>query len=631
MPQQTTAYKIFIASPEGLEAERRSFRETIIDHNESDAMHHDLHFVPVGWEDTLGGIGRPQSIINDEVRKCDYLVLVLHNRWGSPTAKSAEDGHTSGTEEELYVAQECYKAADKPMRQIVIFFKGVDTEQLADPGLQLKKVLDFRKKLEDEKDFLFRTFDTPKEFEKLLRRYLAQWVRDAEDGQTDKVIPPKPLPTAPETAIKDGGIQPSHQEDEKLSDESSPEIQKMLAKAEQLANEGKLTDAEALYARTVVGRRDPNAFNRYGHFLLRVGRLAQAEDMYKGVLDAAKLKDDDELRAIAYGNLGNIYQTRGELDRAEEMRSISLEIFARLGRQEGMASQYGNLGTIYHIRGELDKAEEMHGKSLEIEERLGQQEGMAIQYGNLSNIYRTRGELDKAEQMLLKSLEIFERLGRQERMAATYGNLGLIYRTRGKLDKAEEMFRKSLEISKHLGCLELMAGDYGNLGIIYQNHDDLDRAEQMHRKSLEIFNRLGQQEGMAVQYGNLGIIYGIRKELEKAEKMFFKSLEINERLGRQEGMATTYGNLGKIYQTRGDLDKAAEMHLKALEIGERLGRQEGMAIQYGNLGNIYKQRGQTDKVHELWTKARDIYAKIGIVHMADEVQGWLDELPGDDG
>ncbi|MBA3311990.1 MAG: DUF4062 domain-containing protein [Planctomycetaceae bacterium] len=80
MPQQLTSYRVFIASPGGLESEREGFREVIQEYNESEAFERGLHVRPIGWEITLGGVGRPQRLINDEIRTCDFFVLLLHDR-----------------------------------------------------------------------------------------------------------------------------------------------------------------------------------------------------------------------------------------------------------------------------------------------------------------------------------------------------------------------------------------------------------------------------------------------------------------------------------------------------------------------------------------------------------------------
>jgi hypothetical protein len=58
-------------------------------------------FHPVGWEDTLSGVGRAQGLINKDLKQCDYAVFVWHDRWGSPTGKRK----MVGTEEERKLAE----------------------------------------------------------------------------------------------------------------------------------------------------------------------------------------------------------------------------------------------------------------------------------------------------------------------------------------------------------------------------------------------------------------------------------------------------------------------------------------------------------------------------------------------
>ena len=120
---------------------------------------------------TLAGTGRPQALINEEVRTCDYMILVLWVRWGSPPA--TDGPYTSGTEEEYAIARECLVAAESSIRDIVVLFKGVEARQLSDPGEQLRRVLAFKRTLEEQKTLLFGTFDSPDEFERDVRRQSA--------------------------------------------------------------------------------------------------------------------------------------------------------------------------------------------------------------------------------------------------------------------------------------------------------------------------------------------------------------------------------------------------------------------------------------------------------------------------
>src|SRR5215469_247347 len=186
MSFKMTAYRIFIASPGGLRDERKAFRKTIYEYNETDAIQRGVLFVPTGWEDTLAGAGRPQGIINQDLRSCDYFVLLVWDRWGTPPDVTGAGRYTSGTEEEFHVAEQCLNDPNEPLLQMVILFKAVPDERLVDPGEQLKRVLSFSNQLEEEKRYFPKKFDDIPHFENILRRYLAQWIRDHEQKLTSK-------------------------------------------------------------------------------------------------------------------------------------------------------------------------------------------------------------------------------------------------------------------------------------------------------------------------------------------------------------------------------------------------------------------------------------------------------------
>jgi hypothetical protein len=191
MSRSLTQYRVFIATPGGLDEERQAFRKTLEAYSASDALPRGITFHPVGWEDTLGGIGRPQEMINEDLRHCDYAVFVWHDRWGSPTG----NGTMVGTEEELNLAEELYKTGQ--VRNIAVFFKKVDESRKRDPGPQLQQVLDFKEKIEKEKRYLFKSYDQPDTFRDELRKHLAQWLRDHEKGADGAAIGDLAAPSIP--------------------------------------------------------------------------------------------------------------------------------------------------------------------------------------------------------------------------------------------------------------------------------------------------------------------------------------------------------------------------------------------------------------------------------------------------
>ncbi|MGB6066781.1 MAG: tetratricopeptide repeat protein [Desulfomonilaceae bacterium] len=616
MANKINCLRVFIASPGGLADDRKAFREEIQDYNQAESIPRGVLFHPVGWEDTLGAVGRPQAIINGDVRTSDYFILLLWNRWGSPP-DTCSSRFTSGTEEEYEIAMECYNSKEFPMRQLVMIFKSVDAQQLSDPGPQLQKVLEFRQRIESQKTHLFNSFDTTESFRKLLRKHLATWLRDEEQGGTvQKRRPPDvgPLIIRNSVSIADQQVAKSS-------------VRSLVANAWALADEGRLTEAEVEFARSVVGQSQPQPIIEFGRFLTRMGRLDQAKVMFEGAARVAEDQRDSLSVSIAYGNLGTVLGTQGDLRAAEQMFRKALEIDEKLGRLEGMAANYHNLGKVLLTRGDLDDAEKMFRKALEINEKLGRLDGMASNYLNLGNVLLTHGDLDDAEKMFRKALDIYEDLRRSDGMATSYGNLGNVIMTRGDLDGAEKMFRKALEIDEKLRRSESMANHYGNLGNVLMTSGDLDGAEKMFQKALEMNEKLGRLEGKAIQYGNLGNVLMTSGDLDGAEQMYRKALEIDEKLRRSVGMANQYGNLSDVLMTRGDLDGAEQMLRRSLEINEKLGRLAGIAGNYLTRGNVLRSRGDLDGAEQTFRKLLGIAEQLGSSQLIATIRSLLGTLP----
>ncbi len=178
MVKLITQYRVFIGSPGCLDDERQCFRRVLEKYTRIHSQPRDVAFQPVGWEDTIGGVGRPQALINEDIKQCDYAVFVLHDRWGSPTGSH----YTSGFAEEWALAEELYTA--NKVRNIALFFKNVERRQLDDPGEQLRAVLAFKDKIEAGKRYLFRQYDAIENFSEALEVLLAQWLRDHEKPKT---------------------------------------------------------------------------------------------------------------------------------------------------------------------------------------------------------------------------------------------------------------------------------------------------------------------------------------------------------------------------------------------------------------------------------------------------------------
>ena len=150
LTQQMNVLRVFLASPSNLEDERKATKE-MVDRLNLTIRESGWTVALLGWEDRPPGFGRPQAQINADVDACDLFLGVLWRRWGSPSGE-----FKSGFEEEFERAISRRKRSASP--EIWIYFKRV--EDTSDPGEQLQQVLAFRKKLEQQRELLFKSLTT---------------------------------------------------------------------------------------------------------------------------------------------------------------------------------------------------------------------------------------------------------------------------------------------------------------------------------------------------------------------------------------------------------------------------------------------------------------------------------------
>src|SRR6185436_17184108 len=114
--------------------------------------------------------------INEEVDRCDIFLLVLHRRWGQPAPDAV--GASSYTEEEFRRAQKRWQRTKAP--KIYVLLKYIDPANLADPGPQLVKVVEFRQQLEREGKTLTRTFSNESDFREEVNIHLRKAAKSSE-------------------------------------------------------------------------------------------------------------------------------------------------------------------------------------------------------------------------------------------------------------------------------------------------------------------------------------------------------------------------------------------------------------------------------------------------------------------
>ena len=210
MPSTRKILRTFLASPGDLQDERKAIRDVVDEFNESWADNLGYQIELLGWEDTVAGFGRPQELINQDVDRCDLFIGLIWKRWGTPPDKDGK--FSSGFQEEFERSMARREHSGSP--EIALFFKEISDEFMEDPGEDLKRVLEFRKKIIADKKILSPNFSTIQDIEKRVRKLMAAHVNRVKAA--DAASEPK------EVRAKPVDSEPDKEEGEKKIPDSSP-------------------------------------------------------------------------------------------------------------------------------------------------------------------------------------------------------------------------------------------------------------------------------------------------------------------------------------------------------------------------------------------------------------------------
>jgi len=136
-----------------------------------------FHLEPIGWERVIPSFGRPQELINKELNDADLAIIMFWNRIGSP---SSSNSTKTGTLEEFEIASRLHEEYSKAT--VWVYFK----TPTGDRDAQLEGVLAFRKQLEEGKQLFFREYQTPDQWEEMLREHLVAYLDGAKRVDLDE-------------------------------------------------------------------------------------------------------------------------------------------------------------------------------------------------------------------------------------------------------------------------------------------------------------------------------------------------------------------------------------------------------------------------------------------------------------
>ena len=160
MTESIKPIRVFLASPGGVEDERKVTREAAKQLNES-LRRQGWRIEIDGWEERGPAGGRAQADINKDVERCDVLLALVWNRWGTPTGASS-----SGFGEEWNLALSRRERTGKP--DVWLYLKSMPKDVDEDDE-QVRQVRRFRAKVTEDETAFYKQFNSTDEYRSLIR------------------------------------------------------------------------------------------------------------------------------------------------------------------------------------------------------------------------------------------------------------------------------------------------------------------------------------------------------------------------------------------------------------------------------------------------------------------------------
>lgn len=188
---------------------------------------------------------------------------------------------------------------------------------------------------------------------------------------------------------------------------------------------------------------------------LYTGRIDEAQDSYRTMLDAARAHGRRSGEARALQGLGHAYRMRGQFGEAEPLLREADALAEALGDRALRLQACRELGRIKVSQGRLEDAGQLYNTGYQIAWSLDDAELQGSCLRDLTILDLAQNQLDSAARSAEDARLCFERAGFRWGLADNFNMQGEIARRRGDLDGAEQGYRRSIRAFQDTGSWDI--------------------------------------------------------------------------------------------------------------------------------------------------------------------------------
>ncbi len=250
--------------------------------------------------------------------------------------------------------------------------------------------------------------------------------------------------------------------------------------------------------------------------------LEEAERAANFVLEQAK---DEKIINGARMLIAWIRQREGRVEEAIEIYKKVLEFARRTNDEQLIAKVYQELGVCYRRIGKLEKAEEYYISALEMDYAKKNRLFYLVTKFSLSSVIFNKGYPENAIEILKELKDEFKKIGAMYYYSMSLINLGASYFTIGKNKEARKLLEMAEEYVKHIENGYLLSYIYANLANICYEEDDLKKTSEYLERAIK-----GGEKSIERLYDMLflSVVYAKMGKLEKSASIYKEYLKVKE-------------------------------------------------------------------------------------------------------
>ncbi len=254
---------------------------------------------------------------------------------------------------------------------------------------------------------------------------------------------------------------------------------------------GRIQEADALYKRILEEIRDVSqdtvkATSRLADNKRRTGAVKESLELFDKALEGAKQLKDEALQCRIFLDSGVPLAMTGKMGKAMDHFQRAENLAAKIGDFPSLVYALMNRGLVEYFKGKLEGAKSLLLKAREVAKEHDLKSYLALITVNLAQVHFEIGEYEKALSICREAVEVSRQFGYRNHLVLAMANQALYETMLCEWDEAGRSVEKALTLARHYEMAYPMAIN-------------------LHTKSLLMFGEGRFTEAVNLQMSALGI------------------------------------------------------------------------------------------------------------------------------